>query len=145
MLIGKDLRNISGWSTPIRDDQNIQVGSSSSSTVNDTDWERLLPPDYEDIISRSVNPVAYATKEDLYTSLVAHLFYLMEAKWKLTPHVGSRFSMVAELRDIWALDIQGKIETQMLSPNTRYAAFLVYRLEKDFEGPSTSSRDYQVC
>ncbi|CAI9776098.1 unnamed protein product [Fraxinus pennsylvanica] len=153
--------SISGWSTPIYDDQNIQLGSSSSSTVDETDWERLLPPDYEDIISRSVNPVAYATKEDLYMSLCSspilldegqmsfHIdkttgkkCYMIGAKGlkpgpfnyyrKLTPHADSRFSMVAEHRDIWALDIRGKIETQMLSPKTRYAVYLVYRLEKDF-------------
>ncbi|CAI9776099.1 unnamed protein product [Fraxinus pennsylvanica] len=50
---------------------------------------------------------------------------------KLTPHADSRFSMVAEHRDYF--DIRGKIETQMLSPKTRYAAYLVYRLEKDFK------------
>ncbi|XP_022848783.1 uncharacterized protein LOC111371104 [Olea europaea var. sylvestris] len=60
---------ISGRSTPISDDRNVQLGSSTSSTVNETDWEGLLPPDYRDIISRSVNPVVYATVEDLFTGL----------------------------------------------------------------------------
>ncbi|CAI9776095.1 unnamed protein product [Fraxinus pennsylvanica] len=61
--------SLSGWSTLIDDDQNIQLGSSSSSAVDEPDWEGLLPHDYKGIISRSVNPVAYATKEELYTSL----------------------------------------------------------------------------
>ncbi|CAA2960858.1 Hypothetical predicted protein [Olea europaea subsp. europaea] len=40
----------------------------NSNTVNDKDWEILLPSDYEEIISRSVDPVAYENKKDLYLS-----------------------------------------------------------------------------
>ncbi|CAA2959304.1 Hypothetical predicted protein [Olea europaea subsp. europaea] len=36
---------------------------------------------------------------------------------------------MAELKYVIYLDIRGKIETQMLSPKTRYAAYLVYILE----------------
>ncbi|XP_022849413.1 F-box protein PP2-B10-like [Olea europaea var. sylvestris] len=156
----------SGWNTPICDDLNVQLASSSS-TVNETDWERLLPPDYEDIISRSVNPVDYATKEDLYTSLCSSPILLDGGKmsfhidkttgkkcymigpveissgsilmvvvmlygWRLTPHADSRFSTVVEQRHVLHLDIWGKIETQMLSPKTHYAAYLVYRLDMSY-------------
>jgi len=39
-----------------------------------------------------------------------------------------RFAEVAELVAVCWLDIRGKISTSMLSPNTTYVAFLVFRL-----------------
>lgn len=38
-----------------------------------------------------------------------------------------RFSEVAELIDVCRLEIRGKINTSMLSPNTTYAAFFVFK------------------
>ncbi|CAI9776087.1 unnamed protein product [Fraxinus pennsylvanica] len=61
--------SISWLDSPIHE-QILQLeGFKSPSTVNEPDWERLLPSDYEGLISRSVNRVAYATKKDLYLSL----------------------------------------------------------------------------
>ncbi|KAK6911243.1 Phloem protein 2-like [Dillenia turbinata] len=40
----------------------------------------------------------------------------------------SRFSEVAELLSVCWLEIRGHIKTSMLSPNTVYAAYLVYKL-----------------
>ncbi|KAK4413954.1 hypothetical protein Salat_2808200 [Sesamum alatum] len=37
--------------------------------ANDADWERLLPLDYQEIVSRSVSPLNYATPKDLYLKL----------------------------------------------------------------------------
>ncbi|KAL2469518.1 F-box protein [Abeliophyllum distichum] len=148
--------------TPIHDDQNIQLGSSSN-TVNETDWDRLLPSDYEDIIARSVNPVAYATKKDLYLSLcdspilldggntsfqldktTGKKCYMIGARelriscdpevLEWTSHKDSRFSTMIDLLRVWWVDIRGRIETQMLSPKTRYAAYLVFKLGKYFRG-----------
>ncbi|KAG8372767.1 hypothetical protein BUALT_Bualt12G0101100 [Buddleja alternifolia] len=48
--------------------------------------------------------------------------------WKWPSHTDSRFSEVALLRFVCWLDIRGKIETQMLSPNTLYGAYLVFKL-----------------
>ncbi|KAL2469516.1 putative F-box protein PP2-B8 [Abeliophyllum distichum] len=145
---------ISEQATPIHDDQNIQLRSSSN-TVNETDWDGFLPSDYEDIIARSVNPVAYATKKDLYLSLCDSPIlldggntkrYMIGAReleifwagdpevWEWTSHKDSRFSMVVELLWEWGLDIRGRIETQMLSPKTHYAAYLVFKLGKHFRG-----------
>ncbi|KAH6809121.1 hypothetical protein C2S51_026904 [Perilla frutescens var. frutescens] len=53
-----------------------------------------------------------------------------EYHWDWPSHPNSRFSKVAELRSVFWLDIRGKIKTQMLSPNTTYGAYLVYRLGK---------------
>ncbi|KAI3469952.1 hypothetical protein Pfo_026615 [Paulownia fortunei] len=46
--------------------------------------------------------------------------------WETKSHPKSRFSEVAELIDSWELDIQGWIKTKMLSPETLYAAYLVF-------------------
>ncbi|KAI3906401.1 hypothetical protein MKW92_025479 [Papaver armeniacum] len=40
----------------------------------------------------------------------------------------SRFAEVAELRSVWWLEIRGKLEIQLLSPNTFYVAYLVLKL-----------------
>ncbi|XP_057982162.1 putative F-box protein PP2-B12 [Malania oleifera] len=48
------------------------------------------------------------------------------------PH--SRFSEVAELLDVCWLEIQGKVDTSMLSPNTNYAAYLVFILTEPSYG-----------
>ncbi|KAF3457649.1 hypothetical protein FNV43_RR02307 [Rhamnella rubrinervis] len=50
-------------------------------------------------------------------------------RWRSLP-AQSRFLEVAELRFVWWLDIKGRIETNMLSPKTRYAAYFVYKLKE---------------
>ncbi|KAL4298085.1 hypothetical protein GQ457_12G001950 [Hibiscus cannabinus] len=46
--------------------------------------------------------------------------------WKSQPD--SRFPEVAELRSVWWLELKGRIETTILSPNTKYAAYFVFQL-----------------
>lgn len=36
---------------------------------NDLVWERFLPFDYQEIISKAVSPIKYAAKKELYLSL----------------------------------------------------------------------------
>ncbi|KAL0392962.1 UNVERIFIED_CONTAM: putative F-box protein PP2-B12 [Sesamum radiatum] len=45
----------------------IQLASQCD--ANDDDWERFLPPDYREIVSRSVSPLNYATRKELYLKL----------------------------------------------------------------------------
>ncbi|KAL4295500.1 hypothetical protein GQ457_12G001920 [Hibiscus cannabinus] len=40
-----------------------------------------------------------------------------------------RFPEVAELRFVWWLEMKGTVETRILSPNTKYAAYLVFKLK----------------
>uniref|UniRef100_A0A7N2LEV3 ADP-ribosyl cyclase/cyclic ADP-ribose hydrolase n=1 Tax=Quercus lobata TaxID=97700 RepID=A0A7N2LEV3_QUELO len=50
----------------------------------------------------------------------------------------SRFPEVAELNRVYWFDIRGKMSTSILSPKTRYAAYLVYKLRSGahgFDGP----------
>ncbi|KAJ4722950.1 putative F-box family protein [Melia azedarach] len=46
--------------------------------------------------------------------------------WKSIPE--SRFAEVVELKVMFWIDVKGRIETKILSPNTTYAAYLVYKL-----------------
>ncbi|XP_030933945.1 F-box protein PP2-B10-like [Quercus lobata] len=50
--------------------------------------------------------------------------------WRWISLPESRFPEVAKLLDEWWFDIRGKIHTSMLSPNTNYAAYLVYKLAR---------------
>ncbi|WOL19295.1 F-box protein PP2-B12 [Canna indica] len=53
-------------------------------------------------------------------------------RWYSLPE--SRFSEVAELIDVCWLEVRGKIETKMLSQNTFYAAYLVFKLSDRCSG-----------
>ncbi|KAG4184979.1 hypothetical protein ERO13_A09G203600v2 [Gossypium hirsutum] len=46
--------------------------------------------------------------------------------WKSLPE--SRFSEVAELKLVWWLEVKGMIDIRILSSNTNYAAYLVFKL-----------------
>ncbi|XP_062109102.1 putative F-box protein PP2-B12 [Humulus lupulus] len=54
--------------------------------------------------------------------------------WNWIPLSHSRFGEVIHLRNVCWLDISGKIEKKMLSPNTNYAAYLVYNIAFGFQG-----------
>ncbi|CAL5364853.1 unnamed protein product [Camellia sinensis] len=54
--------------------------------------------------------------------------------WKWTSLSESRFSEVAELVSVCWLEIHGKIKTSMLSPNTTYAAYLVFKSTEEAYG-----------
>lgn len=46
----------------------VSLGFKSAAD-SDAVWQRFLPPDYQEIIARSVSPVVYDTKKQLYFSL----------------------------------------------------------------------------
>ncbi|KAL4298091.1 hypothetical protein GQ457_12G001810 [Hibiscus cannabinus] len=50
------------------------------------------------------------------------------SKWTWTSLPESRFPEVAELLVVWWLHVTGRIETGMLSPDTNYGAYLVFKL-----------------
>ncbi|KAE8679280.1 putative Phloem protein 2-B15 [Hibiscus syriacus] len=47
--------------------------------------------------------------------------------WSWKPFPTSRFHEVAELRTTWWLEIQGKINSRMLSPTTTYEPYLIVK------------------
>ncbi|KAI9072953.1 hypothetical protein K1719_045082 [Acacia pycnantha] len=141
------------------------VGKSSviSSIVrsmanSDIIWEKFLPPNYHEILSRLVSPLIYSSKKDLFLSLSKPLLidqgkklfsiekstgkicYMLSARelaiawgssplyWSWKPFHSSRFAEVAELRTIWWLEIRGSMDARMLSPRTIYGAYLIVKV-----------------
>ncbi|OVA13423.1 F-box domain [Macleaya cordata] len=121
-------------------------------------WDRFLPSDYQEIVSRLSSPVAFSSKKELYFHLCnpVHIdggkmtfslerstgkkCYMMSARelvitwgndpmyWTWKPLSQSRFSEVVELRTICWLEIHGKINRKMLSPETNYGAYLIVKV-----------------
>lgn len=54
--------------------------------------------------------------------------------WRWISLPESRFTEVAELKNVCWLEVHGKINTSMLSTNTRYVSYLVYKLTSDIYG-----------
>ncbi|KDP23436.1 hypothetical protein JCGZ_23269 [Jatropha curcas] len=126
--------------------------SSSFQLVADSDsvWENLLPSDYKDIVSSSIVPLKFSSKKDLFLCLCNPIFiddgrksfklekssgkksYMLSARdlsitWSDEPMYWNWVSS-PESRTICWLEIQGKITTKMLSPNTTYIAYLVLKI-----------------
>ncbi|XP_077229053.1 F-box protein PP2-B10-like [Tasmannia lanceolata] len=142
-----------------------------SASNSDSVWENFLPSDYKEIISRSVSPVEFSSKKDLYFRLcrdpilidngkmsfslereTGKKCYMLAARellivWGDTPRywrwislTKSRFPEVAELLSVCWLEIHGKINTRILSPNTTYVAYIVLKFVEGAHGlhyPST--------
>ncbi|TXG65178.1 hypothetical protein EZV62_006453 [Acer yangbiense] len=85
----------------------LSLVSSMARSAADSDnvWEKFLPSDYQEILSRLVWKVVYSSKKDLFF----------------------RFAEVVELRTITWLEIHGKINTRMISAKTVYGAYLIVK------------------
>ncbi|RZC63491.1 hypothetical protein C5167_025276 [Papaver somniferum] len=139
-----------------------------SAADSDVIWEKFLPADYQEIISRAFYPfpsAAATSKKELYYRLCddpllidgglksfqlekssGKKCIMLGAKelaidWGDNPHhwywrgyPGSRFAEVAELKWSCWLEIRGKLETRLLSPETFYAAYLVLKFKQDVYG-----------
>lgn len=128
-------------------------------------WERFLPSDYRQLISRAVPAhgtihqlLASSPKKKLYLFLCDHPLviddgamsfsldkwtgkkcFMIAAKelavvwgdtpryWRWTSDGGSRFGKAIELISVCWLEIRGKINTSLLSPDTDYTTYLVYK------------------
>ncbi|XP_042502881.1 F-box protein PP2-B10-like [Macadamia integrifolia] len=64
--------------------------------------------------------------------------------WNWRPLPESRFSEVAELVNVCWLEIHGKMETRLLSPNTTYVAYLVHKLTDSAYGFEFSPAEVSV-
>ncbi|XP_055814913.1 F-box protein PP2-B15-like [Solanum dulcamara] len=121
-------------------------------------WDAFLPSDWQHIATKSVTPLKFSSKRHLFFCLCNSILidggkksfaldkstgkksYVMSAKelsilygdepahwnWKTIPE--SRFAEVAELKTICRLEIQGKMKTGELSPNTTYGAYLLMKI-----------------
>ncbi|KAG6646678.1 hypothetical protein CIPAW_07G024800 [Carya illinoinensis] len=122
---------------------------------SDTVWEKFLPPNYEEILSRLVSPFVYSSKKELFARLsnpqlidgdrkifsieksTGKKCYMLSARdlsikwashplyWSWKPLPQSRFAEVAELRTISWLEILGLLNTNLLSPRTLYGTYLI--------------------
>ncbi|KAL0844267.1 hypothetical protein Bca101_017513 [Brassica carinata] len=121
----------------------------SSSTVSfvfrlagDSDfvWEKFLPSDYKSLISRSTDHhQSFSSKKEIYRCLCDSLLIDNARKQELSPYhratkhptgPGARFSESAELITTDRLEVSGKIQPGVLSPNTRYGAYLIIKVTK---------------
>ncbi|PSS03046.1 F-box protein like [Actinidia chinensis var. chinensis] len=150
------ITSILSFTSP-RDALNSSLVSSVVRAAVESDllWESFLPSDYQEILLRSVFPVLFRSKKELFLRLCRPLLidggeksfsiergtnkkcYMLSARklsitwstnslyWSWKPLLQSRFREVAELITITWLEIHGKMNTKMLSPNTRYGAYLV--------------------
>ncbi|KAI3831415.1 hypothetical protein MKX03_033550 [Papaver bracteatum] len=143
--------------------------SRSCASDSDVVWEKFLPADYQDIISRAFYPFpsVASSKKELYYRLSddpllidgglksiqlekssGRKCIMLGAKelaitwgdgntpqyWFYRGCSDSRFAEVAELHLVWWLEIRGKLEIELLSPNTFYVAYLVLKLRDDAYG-----------
>ncbi|CAK7340607.1 unnamed protein product [Dovyalis caffra] len=129
-----------------------------SAADSDGVWERFLPSDCQDIVSRCMVPLKFSSKKELFLRLCNSLLidggrksfklekssgkksFMLSARdlhitwsnesqyWHWASLPGSRFSEVAVLRTMSWLEIVGTIKTQMLTPNTKYGAYLILKI-----------------
>ncbi|KAK4406090.1 F-box protein PP2-B5 [Sesamum angolense] len=93
-------------------------------------WKTMLPPDKHEAVWRSASLSFFldpGTGKNCFTLGVEKLVFLPE-RWEMKSHPKSRFAEVAVPRYSWGLDVRGRINTRMLSPETLYEAYLVFEL-----------------
>ncbi|KAD7477679.1 hypothetical protein E3N88_00815 [Mikania micrantha] len=120
----------------------------------DTFWEQKLPLDYEEILKWLKDEVKWTTKKELYFLLCEGFpinngqewFYLSKDgkkcgmlparttlqndKWRWLSIPETRFGEAVVLNDE-RFAIVSEIKSQLLSPQTRYACYLVYQLPEN--------------
>ncbi|XP_065852101.1 F-box protein VBF-like [Euphorbia lathyris] len=136
--------------------------SFKSAAQSDLLWQNFLPSDYNDVLS--IHPLCFSSKKQLFLHLCNPIFidhgrkslkiekssgrksYMLSARdlhicwsdqpmyWTWLSLPDSRFNEVARLRTTWWLEIQGKINTKMLSRNTRYGAYIVFKVTENAYG-----------
>ncbi|XVF57542.1 hypothetical protein PTKIN_Ptkin06aG0214200 [Pterospermum kingtungense] len=135
-----------------------------SAVDSDMVWERFLPSDYPEIVLSSVTPLNFSSRKQLFQLLCDPVVidggnkifklekssgkksYILSAKelsitwsynplyWSWIPMAESRFSRVAVLRTTDWLEIRGHISTQMLTPNSSYGAYLIFKISDSAYG-----------
>uniref|UniRef100_A0A0E0GEQ2 F-box domain-containing protein n=1 Tax=Oryza nivara TaxID=4536 RepID=A0A0E0GEQ2_ORYNI len=131
---------------------------------SDAVWASFLPRDLPDLADGELSPAPASKKElflrlsdgpyllsDRLMSMwldreTGAKCYMLSARslviiWGDTPHywrwiplTDSRFAEGAELIDVCWLEIHGRIHSKMLSPNSTYAAYMVFKIADEFYG-----------
>ncbi|KAH7669777.1 Phloem protein 2-like protein [Dioscorea alata] len=121
-------------------------------------WEKFLPSDVDDILSRAVDRIEYSSKKELYFNLCdpiliddGKMSFCLEKSsgrkcYMLSPKLlrlegfewislrDSRFANVAELVDGPWLEIYGTLESKILSRETMYGVHLVFSIVERSRG-----------
>ncbi|KAL8209955.1 hypothetical protein R6Q57_006687 [Mikania cordata] len=127
---------------------------------SDTNWEKSLPSDFEDIIKRSKERVRWTMKKEAYSTNCEGFLIDSDDKWFSLDKKGKKCHMLsakaagisttgipAEQKYNWLrlpssrfgiafqcasrrFNILSNIESQLLSSQTTYACYLVYKLPK---------------
>ncbi|CAI9103466.1 OLC1v1001948C1 [Oldenlandia corymbosa var. corymbosa] len=138
--------------------------SFRSAADSDMAWDRFLPFDWEDIMKRAVIPLKFSSKKEMFLQLCHPILldggkqiialekstglksYTLSAReltilhsnesnnWCWKPKPESRFAEVAELKTSNRIEIEAKIKSQMLSPNTKYGAYLIIQTSENSFG-----------
>ncbi|CAA0354708.1 unnamed protein product [Arabidopsis thaliana] len=129
----------------------------ASAVKSDIVWEKFIPPEYESLISQSRAFKFLSKKElyfalcdksvlidDGKKSLwiekanakrcimisamnLAIAWGNSPQSWRWIPDPQARFETVAELLEVCLFEIRGRINSCVLSPRTRYSAYIVYK------------------
>ncbi|KAK9049196.1 hypothetical protein SSX86_031837 [Deinandra increscens subsp. villosa] len=132
--------------------------SLCSAAESDIVWGGFLPSDLPRILSRSHTHLNFSSKKELFFQLCASILIdggirsfsldklsgrkccVLSARalsislsnepnhWTWTTNSTSRFSEVIELKTISNMEIDGRIETEDLSSNTTYGAYLIIKV-----------------
>ncbi|KAJ0936945.1 putative phloem protein [Helianthus annuus] len=97
------------------------------SESDDTYWENKLPNDYDDVIKWSKDDWFFLAKSGKRCVMLPARSSLLEKQWNWMHQSESRFGEVA-FNPTQRCSIVCKIKSQILSPETTYACYLVYKL-----------------
>ncbi|XP_078440196.1 F-box protein VBF-like [Wolffia australiana] len=152
--------------TSTEDASRLAAVCKTFQTAADSDdvWERFLPSDHPEIVSRADERLDFSSRKELFFCLCSSILidngrkcfsleptrckkrFILSARelqitcgespvnWEWIPTPGSRFPETAVLRDVCSLEIMGKIDRRMLSEKTNYAAIIIFRITDDSYG-----------
>ncbi|KAL7591112.1 hypothetical protein Lser_V15G33983 [Lactuca serriola] len=136
----------------------LASSSLQSAAESDMVWSRFLSFDHSAILSRTHSQINFSSKKELYFKLCDSVLidggirifslnkisgkkcFVLSARalsislsdepnhWTWTTRSSSRFSEVIELKSISNIEIEGRINTQDLSPNTTYGTYLIIQV-----------------
>ncbi|GJU83565.1 kinase-like domain, phloem protein 2-like protein [Tanacetum coccineum] len=145
-------------------DDNVEDIQTISDSESDTYWEQKFLNDYEEILNLSKDSMMWTTKKELYSILRRGFLIDNGQQWFAvdkhgrkclmlsakascvideknsaceSPHE-TRFEEVLAVTSSDEFKIKGEIRSELVSPETNYACYLVYKLPQDqstFEAP----------